>query len=55
MFGSGLSGCPANPVTGKQDFVLTSEDREIALGLQEHTTILKQFGRYPNEGLQRAG
>ena len=49
---AGLTGCATNPVTGKQDFVLVSEDQEIALGRQEHPKILKQFGRYPNEALQ---
>jgi predicted Zn-dependent protease len=50
--GAGLSGCATNPVTGQQDFVLLSEDQEIALGRQEHPKILKQFGRYPDEKLQ---
>ena len=27
-----LSGCAANPVSGKQDFVMMSEQQEIALG-----------------------
>ncbi len=47
-----LTGCAANPVTGKQDFVLMSEQQEINLGRQAHQQILKQYSVYENDALQ---
>lgn len=37
-----LTGCATNPVTGKSDFVLMSEDQEIALGRQYNAEMLAQ-------------
>ena len=37
-----VSGCSVNPVTGKQDFVLISENEEIEMGKRYHAQILKQ-------------
>ena len=48
-----LSACATNPVTGKQDFVLMSEEKEIALGRQANQQILKQYRVYDNPALQR--
>lgn len=47
-----LSGCAQNPVSGEADFVLMSEQEEIAMGKKEHPKILKQYGRYDNKALQ---
>ena len=47
-----LGGCATNPVTGKSDFVLMSEEQEIALGAQSHKEILKQYKVYEDPGLQ---
>ncbi|MDW3095785.1 MAG: M48 family metalloprotease [Gammaproteobacteria bacterium] len=47
-----LGGCAANPVTGKQDFVLMSEEQEINLGRQAHQQILKQYKVYDDPELQ---
>ena len=47
-----LGGCAANPVTGKQDFVLMSEEQEINLGRQAHQQILKQYTVYDDPALQ---
>ena len=47
-----LGGCAANPVTGKQDFVLMSEEKEIELGRQAHQQILKQYSVYEDPALQ---
>ena len=47
-----LSGCAANPVTGKQDFVLMSEDAELSIGRQNNPKIIQQFGRYDDDALQ---
>ncbi|MCA1804419.1 MAG: M48 family metalloprotease [Xanthomonadaceae bacterium] len=47
-----LSGCAVNPVTGKQDFVLLSEDEEIALGRSMHPQLLEQMPPYEDPALQ---
>ena len=38
-----LAGCATNPVTGKKDFVMMSEDQEVQLGRQHHQSVLQQF------------
>lgn len=48
-----VAGCAANPVTGKRDLVMMSEQQEIQLGRQSHQQILKQYPRYDDERLQR--
>lgn len=47
-----LPGCATNPVSGEADFVLMSEQDEIALGMKEHPNILKQYRVYDNKELQ---
>lgn len=47
-----LTGCATNPVTGKQDFVLMSEQQEIETGRRFHQEILKQYNVYENDNLQ---
>lgn len=47
-----LQGCARNPVTGDSDFVLMSEESEIAMGREAHQKILKQYGEYENPALQ---
>ncbi|MFN2308258.1 MAG: M48 family metalloprotease [Gammaproteobacteria bacterium] len=55
----GLAGCATNPVTGSSDFVLMSEEQEIALGRQYHPQVLKEMPRYEDPALtayvQRVG
>ena len=46
-------GCATNPVTGGTDFVLMSEDQEIALGRKLHPQILKQMPAYEDPALAR--
>lgn len=48
----GLMSCAQNPVTGQQDFVMFSEDKELALGREYHPQIIKEYGRYEDEALQ---
>lgn len=38
-----LGGCATNPVTGKKDLVLVSEQQELALGQQAHRQTLSQY------------
>jgi len=47
-----VSGCSVNPVTGKQDFVLISENEEIAIGKRYHQKILQQNSPYLDNDLQ---
>ncbi|WJW75693.1 M48 family metalloprotease [Thiohalobacter sp. IOR34] len=47
----GLGGCATNPVTGKADFVLMSEDQEIALGRRLHPQVLKEIPAYDDPQL----
>lgn len=47
-----LNGCATNPVTGRSDFVLLSEDDEIAIGRAEHPKILQQYGQVEMPELQ---
>lgn len=48
---AGLSGCATNPVTGQSDFVLMSEEQEIAIGRQYHPQVLKETPAYDNAEL----
>lgn len=47
-----LAGCATNPVTGENDFVLMSEDQEIALGRKMHPQVLQEMGKYDAPELQ---
>ena len=46
------SGCAVNPVSGESDFVLLSEDQEIAIGRENHAEIIKRYGIYKDQKLQ---
>jgi predicted Zn-dependent protease len=52
LLAGALAGCAANPVTGESDFVLMTEDEEIAIGRENHPKILEKYGRYDAPGLQ---
>ncbi len=47
-----LVGCAQNPATGNHDFVMLSEESEIAIGRANHGKIIEQYGRYSDERLQ---
>jgi predicted Zn-dependent protease len=47
-----LGGCAANPVSGKQDFVMMSEQQEIELGRTSDIEVRKQYRVYANPALQ---
>ena len=47
-----VSGCSVNPVTGKQDFVMISENQEIAMGKRYHSQVLQQIPVYQDAELQ---
>ena len=46
------AGCAINPVSGQSDFVLLSEDKEIAIGRENHAEVIKQYGLYKDPALQ---
>lgn len=48
-----LVTCARNPVTGKRQLSLVSEEQEIALGKQAAEEIIQTMGAYPDPALQR--
>jgi predicted Zn-dependent protease len=44
--------CAVNPVTGKKELMLMSEEQEKALGLQSDPSIIASFGLYQDEQIQ---
>ena len=47
-----LTACSSNPVTGKKNFSLISEQQELQMGAQAHRDVLKQMKKYNNARLQ---
>jgi len=47
-----MAGCVTNPVTQSSDFVLMSEEQELAVGRNMAPDIEKQYGLYPVGELQ---
>lgn len=47
-----VNSCAENPVSGKSDFVLMSEQEEIEMGRTTHPEILKQYRRLNDPALQ---
>ena len=48
-----LSGCAQNPVSGQTDFVMMSEEQEIAIGRQYNEQVIKkQYQVYESKALQ---
>ena len=48
-----LENCARNPVTGKKQLVLMSEEQEIAMGKEADPQVVAQFGLYPDSSLQQ--
>lgn len=48
-----LVACATNPVTGKRDLVLLSEQQELALGRSAHSATLRQYPAYANPALEQ--
>jgi len=44
--------CAINPVTGKRQIMLMSEEQEVALGVSYNPQVLATFGVYPDNNLQ---
>jgi predicted Zn-dependent protease len=49
---SGLTGCARNPVTGKRQVVLVSENQEIAMGRESDPEVREEYGVAENPPLQ---
>ncbi|WP_143960807.1 M48 family metalloprotease [Litoribacter populi] len=47
-----LASCAKNPVTGKRNFVLISENQEIAMGREYDPQIVQSYGLYEDEKIQ---
>jgi len=47
-----FQSCATNPVTGKRQVVLMSEEQELAMGKEADPQIVAQYGLYPNPELQ---
>jgi len=45
-------GCARNPVTGKRQIALVSEQQEIEMGREAHPQVLQQYGRLENPQVQ---
>jgi len=45
-------GCASNPVTGRPNLVLMTEEQEIAMGRKYHQELLKQYQVYQDPKLQ---
>lgn len=48
-----FSNCARNPVTGKKEVVLMSEQQELAQGKEADPQVIAQFGLYPDSSIQR--
>ncbi|MHB0925285.1 MAG: M48 family metalloprotease [Gallionellaceae bacterium] len=47
-----LAGCAQNPVTGQNDFVMMSENQEVAVGRQADEQVKKQYQVFESRALQ---
>jgi predicted Zn-dependent protease len=48
-----LTACAVNPVSGERDFVLISEDQEIAMGAQGAQSVAATIGEVNDPALQQ--
>jgi len=48
-----FSSCAVNPVSGKKQIMLVSEEQELTMGKEADPQIIQEFGLYADSGLQR--
>lgn len=48
-----LTYCAVNPVSGKKQIMLISEEQEMAMGRDADPQIIREFGLYPDSAVQR--
>src|SRR5690554_1328119 len=46
-----ISSCAVNPVTGKRQIMLMSEEQEIAMGREYDPQVIATFGEYKDDEL----
>ncbi|MBN1789279.1 MAG: M48 family metalloprotease [Bacteroidales bacterium] len=46
-----IDSCAVNPVTGKKQFMLMSEEQEVQLGLSYDPQVIATFGEYKSENI----
>ena len=47
-----VASCARNPVTGKRELSLMSQEQEISIGKESHPSIVASMGLYENKNLQ---
>ena len=47
-----VTGCSVNPVSGKKEFVMMSEQQEVSLGAGLHKQVVQKYRPYNNAALQ---
>ena len=47
-----LIGCARNPVTGRREVVLVSQNQEVAIGRENHPVILEEYGQVDDAPIQ---
>ena len=47
-----VNSCAVNPVTGKRDLMLISEEKELAMGAESDPGVISYFGLYDDQKLQ---
>lgn len=47
-----LAACATNPVSGRREVALMSEQQELAIGREMAPKVLQTYGKYDNEALQ---
>lgn len=52
LLSAALCGCAINPVTGKNELMLVSEQEERQLGDQTKQAVIEEYGIYDNSSLQ---
>ncbi|MCE2789920.1 MAG: peptidase M48, partial [Saprospiraceae bacterium] len=48
-----FASCAQNPVTGKKEFMLMTEEQEISMGKEADPDIIAQYGLYEHPVLQK--
>ncbi len=48
-----MTACATNPVTGKRELSLMSEEQELSIGRDQDTQVRKEMGVYSDEALQK--
>ena len=47
-----LAACATNPVSGRREVALMSEQQELAIGREMAPKVLQAYGKYDDDALQ---